>query len=294
MNKINAFKELFLIEKNIFSLYDKLSILELQGNKEEYLKIISYLKMVREVEDKLYDKDVLKLYSLNNFINDDVDLRRRISNRIDIEMDNKKLFINYYYDDVNISFFEDLFKIYNDLDKYYFYLLQDHKLLYFIKILQDEINNCSDLTIKFKLIFQKYRLIKLNPRLEKELLIYNFDIDKLIQFENEFFETTMDYNKWLEYEEISDVVYSMQYFKALVHILFMGYDKSNYKVKICYLSACLKTMSYGMLDEIKEHLNDILNSFKNDIVKDDITMIVYDASDKVLSVNSKMRKKKRI
>ena len=89
MDKVNSFKEMCLIEKNIFSLYDQLAKLELQGNEDEYFKIISYLKMTREIEDKLYDKDVLKQYSLSNFINDDVDLKKRITNRIDMEMGRK-------------------------------------------------------------------------------------------------------------------------------------------------------------------------------------------------------------
>ena len=200
MDKVNSFKEMCLIEKNIFSLYDQLAKLELQGNEDEYFKIISYLKMTREIEDKLYDKDVLKQYSLSNFINDDVDLKKRITNRIDMEMGRKMVTINFFHDDVNLIFFDKLFKIDKTLLDYYS-LFQSQKLLKFVKKLQDEIDNCDDLTMKARLINQKYMLIKLNPRLEKELLIYDFDIDKLIKFEDDFFECTMDYQKWLEYEK---------------------------------------------------------------------------------------------
>ena len=200
MDKVNSFKEMCLIEKNIFSLYDQLAKLELQGNEDEYFKIISYLKMTREIEDKLYDKDVLKQYSLSNFINDDVDLKKRITNRIDMEMGRKMVTINFFHDDVNLIFFDKLFKIDKTLLDYYS-LFQSQKLLKFVKKLQDEIDNCDDLTMKARLINQKYMLIKLNPRLEKELLIYDFVIDKLIKFEDDFFECTMDYQKWLEYEK---------------------------------------------------------------------------------------------
>ena len=293
MDKINAFKDVCLVEKNIFSLYNQLAKFELQGNKDEYFKIISYLKMARELEDKLYDKDALYQYYLNNFVNDDIDLRKRISNRINVEMGRKMLLINFFHDDGNMTFFENVLKYDDGLLLGYFSLFQSQKLLKFVKKLQDEIDNCDDLVIKSRLISQKYRLIKLNPRLEKELLIYNFDIDKLIKFEDDFFECAMDYRKWLEYEKISDLIYSVNFFKNLVYRLFMFCDKKEYKINICYLSACLEIMSYGMLDEIKNNLNDILILFKNVVIKDDITTIVYAASDKVFSINSRMRKKRK-
>ena len=292
MEKINAFKEMCLIEKNIFSLYDQLAKLELQGNEDEYFKIISYLKMTREIEDKLYDKDVLKQYSLSNFINDDVDLKKRITNRIDMEMGRKMVTINFFHDDVNLIFFDKLFKIDKTLLDYYS-LFQSQKLLKFVKKLQDEIDNCDDLTMKARLINQKYMLIKLNPRLEKELLIYDFDIDKLIKFEDDFFECTMDYQKWLEYEKISDMIHSVDLFKSLVNRLFMFDIEKKCKINICYLSACLEVMSFGMIDEIKNNLHDILKSFKNVDIKDDITMVVYAACDKVFSVNSRMSEKRK-
>ena len=292
MDKVNSFKEMCLIEKNIFSLYDQLAKLELQGNEDEYFKIIGYLKIAREVEDKLYDKDVLKQYSLSNFINDDVDLKKRITNRIDMEMGRKMVRINFFHDDINLIFFERLFKIDKKLLDYYS-LFQSQKLLKFVKKLQDEIDNCDDLTMKARLINQKYILIKLNPRLEKELLIYDFDIDKLIKFEDDFFECTMDYQKWLEYEKISDMIHSVDLFKSLVNRLFMFDIEKNCKINICYLSSCLEVMSYGMIDEIKNNLHDILKSFKNVGIKDDITMVVYAASDKVFSVNSRMSEKRK-
>ena len=292
MDKVNSFKEMCLIEKNIFSLYDQLAKLELQGNEDEYFKIISYLKMTREIEDKLYDKDVLKQYSLSNFINDDVDLKKRITNRIDMEMGRKMVTINFFHDDVNLIFFDKLFKIDKTLLDYYS-LFQSQKLLKFVKKLQDEIDNCDDLTMKARLINQKYMLIKLNPRLEKELLIYDFDIDKLIKFEDDFFECTMDYQKWLEYEKISDMIHSVDLFKSLVNRLFMVDIEKNCKINICYLSASLEVMSFGMIDEIKNNLHDILKSFKNVDIKDDITMVVYATSDKVFSVNSRMSEKRK-
>ena len=48
-----------------------------------------------------------------------------------------------------------------------------------------------------------------------------------------------------------------------------------------------------MIDEIKNNLHDILKSFKNVGIKDDITMVVYAASDKVFSVNSRMSEKRK-
>ena len=76
-------------------------------------------------------------------------------------------------------------------------------------------------------------------------------------------------------------------------IINQSINKVLSKINICYLSACLEVMSFGMIDEIKNNLHDILKSFKNVDIKDDITMIVYAACDKVFSVNSRMSEKRK-
>ena len=292
LNRINSYKELYLIENNIFSLYDDLIKCELYNKRDDYFKVISYLKMTREIEDKLYDKDNLYFYSFNNFLNEDMDIRDRIFNRINDEKGKRTLYINYIFDNSNVSFWEDLFKYDNTLNKDYFYLIQDRKLLLFIKKLQVEIDNCNDMNIKLLLIKQKFRLIKLNSRLEKELLMVDMDINKLIEREDEFLICCFDYNRWYDYENTSDIMYSVYFFKLLIYRLFMLCNENDYKIRKCYLASCLETMSYNMLECIKDELDDILSGINSIIVRDDIISMVYDASDKSFSIYSKINKKK--
>ena len=170
-NEKKVLNKLYNITKSIKDLYFKLITLELNGkkNSEEYKKILDYLSMTRELEEKhMYEIDDCNKY-LSYFE----------KNMYGVNEMNAITEGNYLY----LKEFRIIGKllIYRDENNKNEAILNEAILkdviLMFIKNLDKCIKKTTNNFLKEKLIYTIYSLIYSNKNIETDLLYYNFNFE---------------------------------------------------------------------------------------------------------------------
>ena len=170
-NEKKVLNKLYNITKSIKDLYFKLITLELNGkkNSEEYKKILDYLSMTRELEEK--------------YMNEIDDCNKYLSyfekNMYGVNEMNAITEGNYLY----LKEFRIIGKllIYRDENNKNEAILNEAILkdviLMFIKNLDKCIKETTNKFLKEKLIYTIYSLIYSNKNIETDLLYYNFNFE---------------------------------------------------------------------------------------------------------------------
>lgn len=193
-NDLEQIEAILRNNKNIQRLYDKLCKLEIQGKKNtnEFEKLIEYLSIVIEVEDKLYNEAKLtpeKILSWIKFLKTTKDKNNTILQRI-INTLFQKLTNNYnILKNLPIKELENILKIsgINLTDKnpkkeeickciLIKESIQKDSYHIFISFLEEKINNPKQKMFNEYLIESKYEAIFQNKDIESFAIKNNFDL----------------------------------------------------------------------------------------------------------------------
>lgn len=170
-NEKNVLNKLYNITNSIKDLYFKLITLELNGkkNSEDYKKILDYLSMTRELEEKhMYEIDDCNKY-LSYFEKNMYGV-----NEMNAITEGNYLYLKEFRIIGNLLIYRDENNknetILNEA------LLKDIMLM-FIKNLDMCIKKTTNKFLKEKLIYTIYSLIYSNKNIETDLLYYNFNFE---------------------------------------------------------------------------------------------------------------------
>lgn len=170
-NEKNVLNKLYNITNSIKDLYFKLITLELNGkkNSEEYKKILDYLSMTRELEEKyMYEIDDCNKY-LSYFEKNMYGV-----NEMNAITEGNYLYLKEFRIIGNLLIYRDE----NNKDETILNeaILKDIMLM-FIKNLDMCIKKTTNKFLKEKLIYTIYSLIYSNKNIETDLLYYNFNFE---------------------------------------------------------------------------------------------------------------------
>lgn len=170
-NEKNVLNKLYNITNSIKDLYFKLITLELNGkkNSEDYKKILDYLSMTRELEEKhMYEIDDCNKY-LSYFEKNMYGV-----NEMNAITEGNYLYLKEFRIIGNLLIYRDENNkneaILNEA------ILKDVMLM-FIKNLDMCIKKTTNKFLKEKLIYTIYSLIYSNKNIETDLLYYNFNFE---------------------------------------------------------------------------------------------------------------------
>lgn len=170
-NEKNVLNKLYNITNSIKDLYFKLITLELNGkkNSEDYKKILDYLSMTRELEEKhMYEIDDCNKY-LSYFEKNMYGV-----NEMNAITEGNYLYLKEFRIIGNLLIYRDENNknetILNEA------ILKDIMLM-FIKNLDMCIKKTTNKFLKEKLIYTIYSLIYSNKNIETDLLYYNFNFE---------------------------------------------------------------------------------------------------------------------
>lgn len=183
---MDNYNKMYKIASSIYKLHEEMASLEVRGmiNSFEYNKLLEYLEICLEYEDRLYSFiDLINLSNILAIINEDdscvydkLNVFRKhdcINNRIV----NKLFSVNRLLASENDKNDEDesfkLLYIKNDIMN----VIQEEFIYYFLFILSEYINKYKSNDIKSKLINAKYRLSFMNSTIENAMHTTNYRLD---------------------------------------------------------------------------------------------------------------------
>ena len=289
------FDRLLKVTKSIYSLYNKLYELEIEGKKdsEEYDKVLEYLNLSIEVENNIYKefnnffktislidniiKDLPKKY---NFYTESIikrDLDRNIVQRILITLINRafteedciyETFIDNigYYNELICGDLDNLLdksvektlKMFKAIEKDYFNIF-----LYFLNEVKE---SAYEETFNNALIKAKYDLSFLNRNIENDLINMRFELPDKIIMNSKFISENITFNN-RNYNYMKNVIgkYKADY---NIHELLKQYD-SDYSNEDCLISnfirqlfliASLILVSKKCIEQINNDFNKVIES----------------------------------
>lgn len=289
-------KSLIKTSKAIETLYEKMYQLEINGQKdtEDYKKIIDYLKMSIDVENKIYEDASLNAercialinYILqqrlpDNFLHDiesimgqrydNKNLRRILgilANKVSLESLSSKQILSTEMQFVYAMLGNNISNIIRLLKE-----IENDVVKGFLSILKETISNYRNRQYKNDLIYSKYYTSFINKNIEKIMINNDFDISSefcivskefadLIQVDsNEYDSLRNSYSKKVSMSQISEV------------IKMKDVDYNDQKKAICsLLRQCLIRSAFLLMDE--ENILNIYERFHT-FIEDDIFLRVH-------------------
>lgn len=285
--------------KNIERLYKKLYTLEIEDKKEtlEYTKLLDYLSIVIEVEDKLYKEANLTLEKAlswakllfnckpnNSFITIENIMKQNYDNLIISRIINKLLtIITQNNHELLMCQNKELTNIMTMLGINVLKIDKKHTLcksitmkniiennIYytFLSILQEDIENPLQKTFKEKLIIAKYNTLLVNKNIEAYLLKNNFNIQINTYIDSESTSELLQINKQL-YQIVKNTIACALANKQIYKLLEINdTDYNNIeKTTSSILRQCM--MKAALIFLTKEEINNINNNLQNYINNDE-------------------------
>ncbi|MBQ9072130.1 MAG: hypothetical protein IJY25_03125 [Bacilli bacterium] len=311
VNKINRLLE---TAKAVEKLYNKLYILEINGQKEtdEYKKQMEFLNISIDLENRLYKKynfsiekqSILIKYLVNfkyhkNYIDNEACIInqdyanihvRRVINKLTNELSKTKAGIKEIY-------FEEVELMENDMKESINNIrvlkeLQRDIFSSYLLFLQEYILNEQYKCYKNEFIKSKYNLSFVYEKIEKIMLNNNFDINKELYLGSKLVSDILKIDLQV-YNYMKDD-YSSSFLKDIVFEFIefkdLDYNDKNKSVsamlRMCYIRSCLLMVSEQKITdincELQEYINseEYLNKHINDTISQNLIKICFDSIEK--------------
>ncbi len=289
-------KKIINITTSIENLYKKLITLEIneKNNTEEYEKIINYLDIATEIEDKLYKEANLDFAKSNMIINYIISFKLPDEFKSDIE---NILEQNYDYNvliriinilvDIQLSDYKtiknmELYELINLCEEFYINNINDISVYNnielkkafekdimngFVNFLQDYIDEQNYNLYKEKLIKSKYNIVFINKNIEQYIKKNKFKIPKNFYTSSRFIaditQTNLEiYNSLKTFHGIKVSTKQISEIIEMNNIDYSNVDKTI----ACILRQCLMKSGFLLINE--EYLS-VLNSEFNKYITEE-------------------------
>lgn len=277
----------------IEGLYHKLYMLEIKNLKEsnEYKRYLGYLEMSLEYEDELYKETKLNVFKCRDLIN--LIINRYINKKMvnDLESVLSRKYENAYlrrvinklntimkndYSGMQELLINDEFIISDSVDFDYIFLenmINDNLMNCYVEriilLLQEKIDETSDIKVINKLIRDKYYTSFIFPNCEKKLVKDSFNIEDKIYDNTEFIIFLSGIEKKI-YQEIQKEFLEKETRKIFYKTLFKESSENKSKEKMilreCLIRALFMMMDNELIIKLNEEINNISN-FNSDSIK---------------------------
>lgn len=292
-NDLKDLNTLWEISQNIRIVYQKLMILELQDefNKDKYNKLISCLKELICLEDKIYENinfDIVKCKTWIDYI------KSKFISKINTDkllIDGNIEAIEYYriYYTLNyiinskINNLTDLTYLgakikqisfgqnssMKEIDRLIFILstlsntFNEDYYSSFLMFLEEEIHNQIDINIKKELISRKYLVLYFNKFIEKLMLNYNYIIPEYMYSNSKMMSSLYEIPK-----NIHELNKNIYFFNNLDELINYYLNSNNNEAKERIIIECLikskianisKENMKAIVDEIEKKLSYMIN-----------------------------------
>ncbi len=282
------------IAKSIKNLYNNLSILEENGNKDskDYQQNLNYLKIVSEIEEEKYsnfDKDIIKCIAYINFLNKNFNIskynilestirkgndklieRRIYNNLLDKIIDNYNLVKDYLNFDVTDLFNiieEDVFINEKKDDSISVVnALNIDTLQSYLYFLDDKINSKMFSSIRSKLISSKYNTLFVNKNLEQRVINNNFNVDNELYISSKLIADVKGiksnyYELLIENYLLNNVEEQILELLEMGNINYVDSDKVKESVlRECFIKSLLLLLDNDLIEDTME---DFLDNYEN-------------------------------